>query len=146
MSRADSLAATDKQVQDFVVNGEVTEAEITAGAAEGSKWFSLRRLRMGFAISLAANGYIAFPSWLGGLIIQWISGTTGPNGTATLFSYPIAFPNACFGVVTSAYSSASGSLDGIEVSNRTKTSIGVAGVFAINNPVALQFDLFAIGH
>ena len=51
--------------------------------------------------SLTGSGYVKLPS---GLIIQWVStsGVTsnasgpGPNGT-----WPIAFPNACFGAVAS---------------------------------------------
>lgn len=47
----------------------------------------------GFAVSLGAGGYIKFPSWLGGLVMQWdyVTGTSG--GTAVTF--PIAFPTAC---------------------------------------------------
>ena len=45
--------------------------------------------------SLAANGYM----WVGGLLFQW--GTTASfsedDGTQTI-SFPVSFPNACFGV------------------------------------------------
>lgn len=48
----------------------------------------------GFALVPGTNGYIKFPSWLGGFVVQWGAGTvTGPlvNVDAAL---PITFPNA----------------------------------------------------
>lgn len=65
-----------------------------------------KKLRKGFAISLAANGYIAFPSWLGGLVLQW--GTSGPvtyDGRLTV-SYPIEFPTACLAALANFKSGA----------------------------------------
>lgn len=52
-----------------------------------------KKMRWGFAISRAANGYILFPTWLGGLIIQWATIATAANGLATI-THPIAFPTA----------------------------------------------------
>jgi phage-related tail fiber protein len=51
-----------------------------------------KKMRWGFQIQKAINGYIVFPSWLGGLIIQWGNNTV--NAADTLVSFPIQFPNA----------------------------------------------------
>ena len=42
-----------------------------------------------FGVSLASSGYQKLPS---GLIIQWMTGTSGPSGTA-VNNLPISFPN-----------------------------------------------------
>lgn len=99
MSRADNLAAQDKAVHEFVLEGEISEAEMTDGAVQGRRWFSLRRLRFGFDVSLATNGYIVFPFWLGGLILQWGYSESAPSERAVAF--PLAFPSTCLTAISS---------------------------------------------
>ncbi|TWC06441.1 MULTISPECIES: phage tail protein [unclassified Pseudomonas] len=61
-----------------------------------------KKLRWGVSLLVAPNGYLAFPSWLGGLIIQWATTqitTNGANGGTATVTLPMAFPNASFGVL-----------------------------------------------
>lgn len=62
----------------------------------------------GFVISLSPNGFIKFPSILGGLILQWGTAVTN-NGVGT-WTYPIAFPNGPFRVFASQDATAAGAL------------------------------------
>ncbi len=65
-----------------------------------------KKLRFGLSYLLGVNGYYVFPTWMGGLIIQWglassvgqASTGAGPYRDVTL---PIAFPIACLGVQAS---------------------------------------------
>ena len=66
-----------------------SQSEVNAGVVT-DKFVAPSTLRFGFAASFTPNGYIAFPSWLGGLIIQW--GTSVNTGTSTLVTFPIPFP------------------------------------------------------
>lgn len=51
-----------------------------------------KTLTLGFQSSFGTNGYVKFPSFLGGLIIQWGHSS---NNVKTIY-FPIAFPNSCF--------------------------------------------------
>jgi hypothetical protein len=42
--------------------------------------------KTGLASSLAANGYIKLPSWMGGLIIEWGRASSGTNSVSPVFS------------------------------------------------------------
>ena len=56
--------------------------------------------KLGFAASFSSNGYFKFPTWLGGLVIQWGS-VSSPANTVNTGSYNIAFPTAALGIVGS---------------------------------------------
>lgn len=58
----------------------------------------------GFATLFGANGYIRFPSWLGGLMLQW--GKTGSfpaDATNYTIGFSTSFPNTCLSVVMTDY-------------------------------------------
>jgi hypothetical protein len=103
-----------------------TQTQTDAGADDATI-VTPKKLRWGFQILKARNGYIVFPSWLGGLIIQWgtIIGTTGDLA----FPYPIGFPNAVLQAVVSMSDKTTGALAGITPyvveANISKTTLNV---------------------
>jgi hypothetical protein len=54
---------------------------------------------IGGTSSFGANGYIKFP---GGFIVQW-GQVTNSSSSGVVQTFPIAFPNACFGVSNTYY-------------------------------------------
>lgn len=141
MSRADSLAVNDKAVQNFVLEGEISEVEVAASAAQGSKWLSLRRLRLGFAISFNVNGYICFPVWLGGMVLQW--GRYAGGAHAPSVAFPIAFPSECLLVVPGP----NDDNDSVAVSTVTASGFGASQLdgSTVTN-VSTPFYWLALGH
>lgn len=64
--------------------------------------------KFGFVILKATNGYIKFPTWLGGLVIQWNTIATSAANTAVTWTFPVAFPTACIGTWASTQSGTGG--------------------------------------
>ncbi|MCU0073732.1 phage tail protein [Pseudomonas koreensis] len=74
---------------------KVATQELTDTGADDTTIVTPKKLRWGFQILKAVNGYIVFPSWLGGLIIQW-GRVSGNGGTDIATAFPIAFPNGMY--------------------------------------------------
>ncbi|MGJ0509070.1 MAG: gp53-like domain-containing protein [Methylocystis sp.] len=129
-----------------------TQAEVNAGL-DDVRYVTPLKLRSGFAISLTENGYIKFPAWLGGLIIQWAlaaSDTTlaAQGGASQTITFPLAFPTAAFAAIPGTRST-SGSRFYVAYSTLTTTSVTVLLV----NPTPVgggsgtgRGAIIAIGH
>lgn len=70
-----------------------TQAEINTGTADDVA-VSPKKLRAGFSVDLRVNGHIAFPTWMGGLVIQWGYNEAGGSGGHTI-PWNFAFPSQC---------------------------------------------------
>jgi phage-related tail fiber protein len=88
---------------------KVATQALTDAGVDDTTIVTPKKMRWGFQILKAINGYIVFPSWLGGLVIQWGNanlvgqastaiGAVGPVKNVTL---PIAFPTAALSVFAS---------------------------------------------
>lgn len=71
-----------------------TQALVDAGV-DDSAYVTPKKLRWGFQILKATNGYIIFPTFLGGWIVQWGSAPVAASTTA-VYGLPIPFPNNYF--------------------------------------------------
>lgn len=82
----------------------------------------------GFVANFSPNGYIKFPSWFSGFVIQWGSVTTNGAGYAAI-TFPVAFPNACRSI-TSALTSSGVSGFFINFNTMSTTSVNCAAIGA----------------
>lgn len=125
-----------------------TQAEVNAGSLDDVA-VTPKKLRWGFAISLAINGYVVFPTWLGGLVVQW--GTSAPvtyDGRLTV-TYPIEFPTACL-VALANYKGNASSADHCQsygVANISKASFMIENQWVYNGSAANFAGIWiALGH
>lgn len=95
-----------------------TQAETDAGT-DDSRIVTPKKMRFGVSYSLTQNGYIVFPSWLGGFIVQW-GFDDFSLGTITL---PIVFPNAILGA--GGIDNTAAFLEGIDISLSTTSVLTV---------------------
>lgn len=72
-----------------------TQAQVDAGT-DDTAFVTAKKMRFGFNVVFGENGFIAFPSWLGGLVIQW--GTLAGNPGQRTITYPVTFPVEVFHV------------------------------------------------
>lgn len=77
-----------------------TQAEVNAGALDDVA-VTPKKLRFGFQVSLAPNGYIVFPTWLGGLVFQWGLSAAIPDDSKITVSFNLQFPSEAFVVLAS---------------------------------------------
>lgn len=62
-----------------------------------------KKLRWGFRILIGRVGYIVFPTWLKGWIVQWNVGITLKGSAINTTFFPIPFPTDVGAVVVGAY-------------------------------------------
>lgn len=129
---------------------KASDAELASGVVD-DKVVTPKKLRMGFSISLGTSGYVAFPTWLGGIVFQWIAEQSfGTSGDAEMtVTHPIVFPAACLyrGVTPYNNSSPSGT-DSVLCWYRTAGSERGKTVVRCRNsfPSTTGFCLFLIGY
>ncbi|WP_040728211.1 phage tail protein [Thiomicrorhabdus sp. Kp2] len=92
------LKAWVKQATESVIGmlKIATQAQTDAGI-DDTVAVTPKKMRFGFLIQKALPGYIVFPSWLGGFIIQW-SFIPFTSSAVQVWTYPISFPTACINV------------------------------------------------
>lgn len=97
-----------------------------------------KKMRFGFSILLAPNGYIVLPSWLGGFVAQWFSGanmSAGANSSAQqVVPFPIEFPNAVLGggVWAKYVSGVSPSISEFVAPTKTQVTVILVNSFTAN--------------
>lgn len=106
-----ALAALATQATEVKLGAaKIATQALTDAGADDATIVTPKKLRWGFSAVFANNGYIVFPSWLGGLILQWI-GTTNLGTQGAYSTWVLGFPTACYGVwVTGANGSSPGSI------------------------------------
>jgi len=86
--------------------GDGSTAVTQASSDNSTKVATTAWSKVGLTTSLGTPGYIKFPTWLGGLIVQWGTAATAAS-TSVVVNYPTAFSAAAFITMASQRTGAS---------------------------------------
>jgi len=104
----------------------------------------------GFSVSKALNGYIKFPSWLGGIIFQWgnLTATTTTTSTTSNATLPIAFPTGSLLAVISKKTDVNNSATPITDSSCVISSTTVISIAHVrtSGSIVNYWAYFVIGY
>lgn len=76
-----------------------TQDQVDAGSDDATA-VTPKKMRWGVSYSIAVNGYLILPSWLGGLVFQW-GRTSVDGGNVTEVDLQIPFPGSFFTILGS---------------------------------------------
>lgn len=157
---AKTVTYTKTEVEDLLAvqstesrqgTAKVATQTLTDAGADDATIVTPKKLRWGVYFSFGANGYVAFPTWLGGWLIQW--GSVADNvADAYNAPFPIAFPAVVYKVIPVMRASIDGSLSlncYWDKSVTTLTTVRVARRYANNGgavgTAAQGYEYIAIG-
>lgn len=102
-----------------------------------------KKIRSGFAYSFGANSFIALPTWLGALVVQWGSAVSDGAGVA-IVTLPTTFPSGSFQVIPTIQSASYStySVNRASSSASSFTALTTSGNVAIGGA---SFGWIAIG-
>lgn len=125
-----------------------TQAEVEAGDLDDVA-VTPKKLRFGVSYLIAANGYLAFPKWLGGLVIQWANVqvyTNGTNGGTSYLTLPMAFPGEFFGALAIKKNTPwVNGVDTVQAAPYTLSQVAISLDSASGQEGAGNRDIFYIG-
>lgn len=119
-----------------------TQAETDAGT-DDARIVTPKKLRFGVSMSIGANGYLALPSWLGGLMVQW-GNTTIAQDSAKAVTFPTTFPTAAFNIQLSCRDGATATVSEGDINWDSLTTSGA--ILRNGRNGTYTFHYFVIGH
>lgn len=122
-----------------------TQSQVDAGVAD-DVIVTPKKLRFGFSFSFTVNGWIVFPTWLGGGIIQWGS-AMGVAGANANLNFPLAWPARLRSIIGVCKGTASTSIVTVfDEANLTNTGITFRCNTAANTTVSTPIFWIAVGN
>lgn len=119
---------------------DVTTTNTPASTDNSKKIANTEWCKFGFQAVLSGNGYVKFPNWLGGVIIQWgLKTVVAGNNTVT---FPLQFPTSLFSVVATQQSPYG---SGLTVNNIVTVSLIDTATFNIATNAPGGVNWFAVG-
>ncbi|HBN7642433.1 phage tail protein [Pseudomonas aeruginosa] len=122
-----------------------TQAQTVAGTDDATI-VTPKKIRYGFAMSFSASsGYLLLPTWLGSALFQYGRVTLAAD-TETTFTWPLAWPEACYALAGGVLSASAREQDGVAAQFRLLTQSNVViNRQDINATVATSRDIFVFG-
>jgi hypothetical protein len=77
---------------------KVATQAVTNAGTDDATIVTPKKLRAGFSVNLGSPGYVALPTWLGGVIFQWGVVTTSTSGVTQ--NFPLSYPTGAYGFWT----------------------------------------------